>query len=64
MDRRRIPDYRPVNRDLDQNLRRVYLNNVEKAFITMMFLGVGINAVSGSGVWCSWYVRLMSRVGD
>lgn len=42
---RRIPPYRPINRNLNQGERRVYLNGAERAFITMMFLGVRSNAV-------------------
>jgi hypothetical protein len=42
---RRIPPYRPVNRNLNQGERRVYINGAERAFITMMFLGVRNNAV-------------------
>lgn len=42
---RRIPPYRPVNRNLDQGQRRVYQNGAERAFITIMFLGVRNNAV-------------------
>lgn len=45
-DRNRIPAYRPVQPDLDQSPRRVYQNPAERAFITMMFLGVRINGVS------------------
>lgn len=42
---RRIPPYRPVNRNLDQSERRVYTNFGERAFLSMMFLGVRTNAV-------------------
>lgn len=42
---RRVPPYRPVNHDLDQGERRVYTSGAERAFITMMFLGVRNNAV-------------------
>lgn len=47
-DRNRIPPYRPVQPDLDQSTRRVYQNPAERAFITMMFLGVRTNGVSRS----------------
>lgn len=50
---RRIPPYRPVNRNLNQGERRVYINAAERAFITMMFLGVANNAV-GSGFHLSF----------
>ncbi|KIW88814.1 uncharacterized protein Z519_10298 [Cladophialophora bantiana CBS 173.52] len=43
-DRRRIPDYRPVNKNLDQQSRRTYRNVVERAFIANMFRGVSFNA--------------------
>lgn len=42
---RRIPPYRPVNRNLEQGERRVYTSGAERAFITMMFIGVRNNAV-------------------
>lgn len=42
---RRVPPYRPINHDLDQGERRVYLSAAERAFITIMFLGVRSNAV-------------------
>ncbi|KAF2192021.1 hypothetical protein K469DRAFT_735822 [Zopfia rhizophila CBS 207.26] len=41
---RRIPPYRPVNTELDQTQRRVYLNGVERAFVAVMFTGVFVNA--------------------
>lgn len=46
-DHRRVPNYRPINRDLDQSQRRIYNNNVERAFVTVMLRGVWLNAVSG-----------------
>lgn len=45
---RRIPSYRPINRELDQSLRRVYTSNGERAFLTVMFGGLQINVVSNS----------------
>lgn len=42
---RRIPPYRPINRNLNQEERRVYINGAERAFIAVMFLGVRNNAV-------------------
>jgi hypothetical protein len=42
---RRVPRYRPANRDLDQTQRRVYNNGIERTFITVMFTGVYLNAV-------------------
>lgn len=44
-DHRRVPPYRPVDETLDQSQRRVFLSRVEQAFISVMFLGVGLNAV-------------------
>lgn len=48
VDRRRIPDYRPVNTSLDQESRRTFRNVAERAFIANMFRGVAFNAVSTS----------------
>lgn len=45
---RRVPAYRPIDTELDQSQRRVYLNNIERAFVGVMFTGVFIEAVSGS----------------
>lgn len=42
---RRVPAYRPVNRDRDQADVRVYLSNAERAFVTVMFTGLFVNAV-------------------
>ncbi|OAL06206.1 hypothetical protein IQ06DRAFT_290218 [Phaeosphaeriaceae sp. SRC1lsM3a] len=39
---RRVPAYRPVNRELDQSERRVYLSGVEQVFVGVMFTGVFI----------------------
>jgi hypothetical protein len=43
---RRVPAYRPINTELDQSERRVYQNPIERAFITTMFTGVFLEAVS------------------
>lgn len=45
-DQRRVPAYRPVNRNLEQDQRRVYQNGIERAFVNVMFSGVFIEAVS------------------
>lgn len=45
-DHRRVPAYRPVNRELDQSERRVYQNPIERAFIATMFTGVFLESVS------------------
>jgi hypothetical protein len=42
---RRVPPYRPINTELDQSVRRVYQNQIERAFVTVMFTGVFIEAV-------------------
>ncbi|KAF2812728.1 uncharacterized protein BDZ99DRAFT_440068 [Mytilinidion resinicola] len=41
---RRIPPYRPINRDLDQSQRRVYTTTGERIFLFVMFTGVQVNA--------------------
>jgi len=43
---RRIPDYRPVNRELDWNERTLGSNPFEFVFLNLMFTGVSLNAVS------------------
>lgn len=43
---RRVPAYRPVNTELDQGQRRVYLNGIERAFVGTMFTGVFLESVS------------------
>jgi hypothetical protein len=43
---RRIPEYRPVNTELDQSERRVFLSPVEQAFVGVMFTGVYLQSVS------------------
>ncbi|KAL6705850.1 hypothetical protein ACN47E_006310 [Coniothyrium glycines] len=47
---RNIPAYRPVNTQLDQGERRVYQNGIERAFITVMFSGVFLEATA-SKIW-------------
>lgn len=42
---RRVPAYRPINTELDQSERRVYLSGVEQAFVTVMFTGVFLESV-------------------
>ncbi|CAI6096763.1 unnamed protein product [Clonostachys chloroleuca] len=41
---RRVPPYRPADRERSQEEYNVYTSNVERAFITTMFTGVLINA--------------------
>lgn len=43
---RRVPPYRPADRERSQEEYSVYTSSVERAFITTMFTGVLINAVS------------------
>lgn len=52
---RRIPHYRPINRELDQSQRRVYQNTGERVFLTIMFTGVRTNVVSNFCVLSSMY---------
>ena len=47
-DHYRVPDYRPINRNLDFAERPQGSNGFEFAFLTMMFTGVCLNAVSDS----------------
>ena len=42
----RIPDYRPINKNLDAEERPNGSHVIEKAFLRIMFTGVFINAVS------------------
>ncbi|PVI04316.1 hypothetical protein DM02DRAFT_669140 [Periconia macrospinosa] len=54
---RRIPDYRPVNRNLVQSERRVYQNGVEQAFVGVMFTGVVMEATIAK-VWRATFGRV------
>ncbi|KAF1941287.1 hypothetical protein EJ02DRAFT_348175 [Clathrospora elynae] len=47
---RRVPVYRPVNMELDQSERRVYLNGIERAFVGVMFTGVFLESTV-SKIW-------------
>jgi hypothetical protein len=42
---RRVPEYRPINTELDQSERRVYLSGVEQVFVGVMFTGVFLESV-------------------
>jgi hypothetical protein len=46
---RRIPEYRPINTELDQSERRVFLSGVEQVFVGVMFTGVYLQSVSLCG---------------
>lgn len=50
---RGVPSYRPINRARDLSEVRVYLNQVERAFVTVMFTGLFVNAVRHA-----WYFGL------
>ncbi|KAJ1323513.1 hypothetical protein MN608_10757 [Microdochium nivale] len=41
---RRVPPYRPTNRDRDVSQIRVYQNGIEQVFVGTMFTGVFLNA--------------------
>jgi hypothetical protein len=43
---RRVPPYRPINRDRDQSEVRIYTSPIEQVFVGTMFTGVLIHAVS------------------
>ena len=44
---RRVPPYRPTNRDPEHhNAVRIYNDNGERVFVGVMFTGVFLNAVS------------------
>jgi hypothetical protein len=45
---RRVPPYRPTDRDRDVSEIRVYTSNIERVFIATMFTGVFLNSVSFS----------------
>jgi hypothetical protein len=44
-DHRRIPAYRPIDRNLDRSQRPPGANNLERVIITVMLHGVWLNAV-------------------
>jgi hypothetical protein len=43
---RRVPEFRPINTELDQSERRVFLSPVERVFVGVMFTGVYLQSVS------------------
>ncbi|KAK4119838.1 hypothetical protein N657DRAFT_666463 [Parathielavia appendiculata] len=47
---RRVPPYRPINRDRDQSDVRVYTSPIERVFIGTMFTGVLVNSTAAK-VW-------------
>jgi hypothetical protein len=50
-DHRRVPDYRPVDRNRDVEGRPNGENAFARAFLTIMFTGVVMNAVSNDDNW-------------
>ncbi|KAJ5653300.1 hypothetical protein N7490_000303 [Penicillium lividum] len=60
-DHRRIPAYRPINRNLDHSQRPPGANNVERVIITVMLHGVWLNAVT-SRVWRFTGGRINNRL--
>ena len=53
-DHHRIPDHRPINRNLDREVRPVGSFFVETCFILTMLGGCAINAVSTQPNVCGW----------
>jgi hypothetical protein len=47
---RRVPDYRPVDYDLDFAYRDTTQNGIERAFIWNMFSGIVLTSVWGPGL--------------
>lgn len=59
---RRVPAYRPLNRDAAHvNGVRVYTSTAERFFITAMFRGLNVNAVSKEMVICEYELILEER---
>ncbi|KAG9256755.1 uncharacterized protein F5Z01DRAFT_748359 [Emericellopsis atlantica] len=58
---RNVPAYRPVNSDRDLSDVRVYLNNGERAFVTIMFTGLFINA-SAAKLWRGTFGKLNGNI--
>lgn len=50
---RRVPAYRPVQRDRDVSGIRVYQNGIEQTFVGTMFTGVFLISVSQSSLLCA-----------
>ncbi|KAF2111903.1 hypothetical protein BDV96DRAFT_649871 [Lophiotrema nucula] len=55
---RRIPAFRPINRELDQSQRRVYASAGERTFLTVMFTGVQTEA-NLSRMWNATVGRIL-----
>jgi hypothetical protein len=60
---RRIPEYRPVNTELDQSERRVFLSGVEQVFVGVMFTGVYLQSVSQSCIEWRWKGAGLMKIG-
>ncbi|KAH6844544.1 hypothetical protein B0I37DRAFT_416147 [Chaetomium sp. MPI-CAGE-AT-0009] len=58
---RRVPPYRPINRDRDQSEVRVYTSPAEQVFVGTMFTGVLIYATAAK-VWRGTFGRFNDGV--
>ncbi|SPQ25603.1 f35f82bb-a9be-49ac-9662-b21cff21475a [Thermothielavioides terrestris] len=58
---RRVPPFRPINRDRDQSEVRVYNNRAEQIFIGVMFTGVYLNSTAAQ-VWRATVGRWNDRI--
>ncbi|KAJ3549212.1 hypothetical protein NM208_g609 [Fusarium decemcellulare] len=58
---RRVPAYRPLNRERDQSEVRVYTSSIERAFITVMFGGLYLNA-GAAQLWRGSIGKVTDRV--
>jgi hypothetical protein len=65
---RRVPEFRPINTELDQSERRVFLSGVEQVFVGVMFTGVYLQSVSTSLETSRYatdvYARLSRKSGE
>ena len=70
VDHRRVPDYRPVDRNRDVEGRPNGENAFERVFLTIMFTGVVTNAVSDKDTgntrdnMLTSTIRLLRRFGE
>ena len=58
-DSRRMPNYRPIDRNRTADERPNGSNGAERAFLTVMFSGVVLNAVSADNMR-EWWIRYWS----
>lgn len=55
---RRIPAYRPIDRELDFAYRNVYSNNIERFFLFNMFGGIQVVTVGpSSGLYVGGHMK-------